>query len=148
MNSFASNASPASFPAPQSEPRWQPYLKAAVFMAPALLLWGFSAVFLFPKIKQIWVDGGFFDVVGNANFVATSHLLMRTSDYLTENGLLIGACSMVALILLEWRNGFWQRHRNGFLSVGIFCVNAGVLFLLTTMLTAVLMVAPALLRGK
>src|SRR6188472_1834658 len=35
-------------PAPGFEPRWATYLKSLIFVAPAICLWSFSVIFIFP----------------------------------------------------------------------------------------------------
>jgi len=123
------------------EPRWATYAKGAAFLAPALLLWAFSCVFLFPKVQEICRDAGlaipsFFRVV------------MALMGLFREHGL-VTLCTGAALFtFLEWRSRKWPRYRRASIGVGVFVLNAVVLILITAMFTLALMAAPALFRGK
>src|SRR5688572_6583757 len=44
---------PMNTPSVNIEPRWATYLKGAAFLAPAVILWAMSVVFLIPKLEQI-----------------------------------------------------------------------------------------------
>lgn len=57
---------------------WNAYAKSVAFLLPALVAWWFSAVFLFPKLQQIWSDTGFSEPA----FITT----MRLANLLLANG--------------------------------------------------------------
>src|ERR1044072_2668495 len=44
-----------------SEPARKTYLKSGLFLGPGLLAWAFVAVFVLPKLKQIWRDADLID---------------------------------------------------------------------------------------
>jgi len=111
-------------------------LKAAAFAVPALALWQFSSMFLFPKLEEIWKDAGF--------SAPSAHTAMGFSDLFTQHGILISAALVLVLILLEWRS-LWLRYRRVSIGVAVFLLNSAVLVLITSMLMFALMAAPALL---
>jgi hypothetical protein len=122
-----------SFSSPEVEARWASYIKAGAFLAPSLILWMFSCLFMMPKLKQICANAGLAlpNVFGLALF-ATSHLV------------LISAALLTSLILLEWRSNKWPRYRRTTLGIGVFLVNAFVLLLITLMVFSALIAAPAM----
>jgi hypothetical protein len=122
------------------EPQWRTYLKGAVFSAPALILWGFSAVFLFPKLQTIWRDSGFENI--------TAQRMMQVSQFLMSHGIFVAAAIILPLVLLEWRSNRWPRYRRASVDVATFLVNTAVLVLMTGMLATALLAAPALLRMR
>ena len=126
--------------APTIELGWRTYLKAAAFLIPSLSAWGFSAVFLFPKLKQIWREAGFEDV--------TAHRVLNGSNFLLAHALLISAALVVVLVWLEWRHRAWPRYRRTCVGLAVFLLNSAVLVLITAMLMTALLVAPALLRAR
>ena len=119
------------------EPWWMTYLKAAAFVAPAVLLWTFSNVFLFPKLKTIWRDAGFSE--------SSAIFGLKLSDFFMAHGLLVAVTVIGLLALLEWRWSPWPRYRRTFVGVGVFFLNTAVLILITGMLLAAMMAAPALM---
>lgn len=123
----------ASYPSSNLEAKWASYIKAGTFLAPSLVLWMFSCLFMMPKLKQICENAGLAlpNVFGFALF-ATSHLV------------LISAALLTSLILLEWRSNKWPRFRRVTLSTGVFIINAFILLLITLMVFSALTAAPAM----
>src|SRR5437016_10968672 len=101
------------------EPRRTTYLKAEVFLLPAISLWGFSGVFLFPKLQQIWKDSDFDN--------PTARSVMGVSDFFMSDAVFISAAIILILVLLEWRNRAWQRYRRGCVCSAVFVLNSAVL---------------------
>jgi hypothetical protein len=122
-----------SFSSPEVEARWANYIKAGAFLAPSLILWMFSCLFMMPKLKQICGNAGLAlpNVFGFALF-ATSHFV------------LISAALLTSLILLEWRSNKWPRYRRVTLGTGVFIINAFILLLITLMVFSALIAAPAM----
>ena len=122
-----------SFSSPEVDARWASYIKAGAFLAPSLILWMFSCLFMMPKLKQICGNAGLAlpNVFGFALF-ATSHFV------------LISAALLTSLILLEWRSNKWPRYRRVTLSTGVFVINAFILLLITLMVFSALIAAPAM----
>jgi hypothetical protein len=122
-----------SFSSPEVDARWASYIKAGAFLAPSLILWMFSCLFMMPKLKQICGNAGLAlpNVFGFALF-ATSHFA------------LISAALLTSLILLEWRSNKWPRYRRVTLGTGVFIINAFILLLITLMVFSALVAAPAM----
>lgn len=122
------------------EPQWKSYLKAAVFSAPALFIWAFAAVFLFPKLEMIWKDAG----------LAASGLqtALRLSRLVVSHGFIIALSVIVIFALFEWRFNEWPRYRRVSLGVAVFVLNTVVLLLITGMVITALLAAPALLHSR
>ena len=122
------------------EPWWKTYLKAIAFLSPALLLWQFARVSLFPKLETIWRDAG---ASGS-----DMQWLMDTAKFLIQHGVLVLGSVILLLLLLE----FYWRKRAAYrrLSVGIvvFLLNAAVLIDFTAMCTSAVVAAPALRQTR
>jgi hypothetical protein len=126
---------------PGLESRWKTYLKAAAFLAPPILIWAISCVFVFPKLKTIWRDAGFED--------STMMGFMQTSDFFMQHSVLFGAAFIALLVLVEWRNAtWWPRYRRASMGTLVFLLNSAVLFLIAAMLCSAMVAAPALARLK
>lgn len=122
-----------SFPTANVEARWASYLKAGTFLAPSLILWTFSCVFMVPKLKQICSNAGF----------ALPTILQATLG-LTAHPMLILAAIVSPFFLLEWRSSGWPRYRRVTLGTGVFLINALILILITLMVFSALVAAPAM----
>ena len=122
-----------SIPIPNAEPRWASYLKAGTFLAPSLILWIFSCVFMVPKLKQI---------CGNAGFALPT--ILQATLGLTAHPMLILAAIVSPFFLLEWRSSGWPKYRRVTLGTGVFLINALILILITMMVFSALVAAPAM----
>jgi hypothetical protein len=130
------NAMNMTCPSSDAEPRWASYTKAALFVAPAVLLWTFSVMYLVPKLQMICRTAGvklpwIYDVT---NFVA-------------DHVLLFGVLLLLPFALLEWRWERWSQYRKASLGGMVFVTNATVLALITLIAILALYAAPALM-GK
>lgn len=119
------------------EARWATYLKAGTFLAPSLILWGFSCVFLMPKLLEICAKAGF-----------AIPTVLRATLFATSHGALISMGLILSFILLEWRSGGWPRYRRAVLGTGVFLINAFILLVITMMVFSALIAAPALAPTK
>ena len=131
----------ASYPI---EPRWATYLKGAVFLVPALLLWTLTAVFVVPKLQQICASAGL-DQTGD-RFWAMTEASIRTTIFFVDHGFAIFMASAAVLFLLEWRSPRWARYRRATIGVTAFALNTVVLISLFVMIVAALIAAPAMVR--
>jgi hypothetical protein len=122
-----------SFPTPNVEARWASYLKAGTFLAPALILWTFSCVFLMPKLKQI---------CGNAGFALPT--ILQATLFVTAHPVLILSAIVFCFFLLEWRSTRWQKYRRVTLGTSVFLINALILLVITMMVFSALVAAPAM----
>jgi len=121
---------------PNVEARWATYVKAATFLAPALTLWVFSCVFLMPKLKQI---------AANASLALPT--LLQVMLFASSHFVLISFALVLSLVFLEWRLNNWPKYRRATLGVSVFLINAFVLVVITTMVFAALVAAPAMAHG-
>jgi hypothetical protein len=118
------------------EPRWATYIKAGTFLAPSLVLWTISCVFLMPKLKQICGDAGFaLPIILQATLFASSH------------GALISIGLILSFVLLEWRSARWPSYRRAVIGSGVYLINAFVLLVITMMVFSALVAAPALAQA-
>ena len=140
QNQTQSRIMNATLSNPNLESRWRTYLKGAAFVTPAIVLWAFASVFLFPKLKTIWVDAGFAE--------SSAIFGLRLSDFFMEHGVLLAAGVIGLCGLLEWRWSRWPRYRRGCVGTGVFVLNTAVLVLMTGMLLAALLAAPALMARR
>ena len=115
------------------ESRWATYIKAGAFLAPSLILWTFSCVFLMPKLKQICDNAGY----------ALPKVLQATL-FVTSHSVLISAAIAISIILLEWRSAAWRKYRRATLGTGVFAINALILLVITLMVLSALVAAPAM----
>jgi hypothetical protein len=122
-----------SLSAPNIEARWASYLKAGTFLAPPLILWTFSCVFLMPKLKQICENAG----------IALPTALQATLFATSHSAVILGGL-VLCLIFLEWRCTAWPKYRRATLGTGVFAFNALVLLLITMMVFSALIAAPAM----
>lgn len=115
------------------EPRWATYIKASTFLAPSLILWSFSCVYLMPKLKQI---------CGHAGFALPA--ILQVTLFATSNAVLISAGLIILIFVFEWRSNTWPKYRRTVIGGGVFVVNALVLLVITMMVFSALVAAPAM----
>jgi hypothetical protein len=123
------------------EPSWATYIKGGAFLAPALCLWAFSTVFLFPRVQQICNDSG---VPVPAGF----RIMMAMMNLAKEHEFFLLICAALLLAWLEWRSGKWPRYRRASVGLVVFLVNSAVLILITAMFVLAMMTAPALFHAR
>ncbi len=97
-------------------------------MAPAVILWAVSVVFLVPKLVQIFADAGGHPLPA----------LIRMMIAFAHNALFISGPLLVGLILLEWRSSRWPRYRRATVGLGAFLLNTVVLISIFMMVAAAL----------
>jgi hypothetical protein len=117
-----------------AEPRWASYTKAAVFLAPAVVLWIFSVIYLMPKLRQICREAG-----------VTLPWVYQVTDFFADHALLVTIIAMLPFALLEWRWERWPQFRRVSLGGAVFLINATVLALITLMVIFALFAAPQLM---
>ena len=117
------------------EPRWATYLKAVVFLLPAVSLWTLSVLFVFPKLQQICREAG-----------VSLPGIYRATHFVSEHSFLICVAVILALIGLEWRVSKWPKYRRVSIGVGVFLLNSTVLILIFVMVVLALLAAPELAR--
>ncbi len=118
------------------ETGWATYLKAALFLLPAVLLWTATAIFIAPKLQQICADAGGIPLPAFLNTV----LLF------TDHGVLLLLGLVIPIALLEWFSEGWTRYRRLVTGFLVFVLNSVVLTSFFTMLLTFAVVAPALVN--
>jgi hypothetical protein len=113
-------------PNPNIEPRWATCFKNITFILPVIFLWAGSAIFVLPKLKQICLA---------SNMIVPKPMLtaMAVSELFRNNLLVAALASLLVLILLEWRSGWWTRHRRLIFGIATFALNSIALILITTL---------------
>src|SRR5262245_47018739 len=112
----------------QSESAWQSWLKTICFLLPALVVWQFAAVSLFPKLQLVWRDGG---AVGS-NLQWLEDLL----GFWMRNGGWICALLFAGLLLLEFTSRSWSRYRRVVLGSLALLTNTAIMTSLAAMCLA------------
>jgi hypothetical protein len=122
-----------SFPTPHVEARWASYLKAGTFLAPSVILWSVSCVFMMPKLKQI---------CGNAGFALPT--ILQATLFATSHPVLILAAIVSPFLFLEWRSVGWPKYRRATLGTSVFLINALIMLVITIMVYSALVAAPTM----
>ncbi len=107
--------------------RWGTYLRSALFLLPALVLWSLAAVYVLPKFKDIW-DKAY---VGNPNTASLANLLrfdLNVMQLFKDKIFWLVVLAAFTLGLLEWRSTKWPRYRRAVIGSGVFVANLVVLF--------------------
>ena len=122
------------------EPRLRTYLQSAALLLPPAVVAVGTALFLAPKLHQIYAASG--------AQVAAAHPLFAASSFLVNDGLwlLLGVGAL--LLALELRSNRWPRYRRGALLAAAVVLNSAVLCGLFAMLVCALLLAPALLPAR
>jgi hypothetical protein len=118
---------------------WLTYTKAAAFIVPAVIAWGFACTFLVPKAKEISRMAGLNPSDLGWIWPATFFLVHW------GRALLVGG--ILALVLLEFVAPRWWRRRL-VVGIGIWLANVTVLFALSMLLVIVLIAAPSLVHTQ
>src|SRR5438552_1631320 len=116
--------------------RLRAYFQAIIFLLPAVFIWGFSTVFLFPKLKTILRDAGV--TSSKDTLIDASIFFMQASDFVTEHSVVICFAIILLLIFLEWRVNGWARYRRVSIGMMVFFLNSVVLVLMAMMLASAL----------
>jgi hypothetical protein len=99
------------------EPGWATYLRAAVFIAPAVCLWGFALIYCMPEFKLLS------ERAGGGMLPEFARINLGIAEFI-KNHLVRGAGAVVlALGLLEWRARQWPRYRRATMGLTAFMLN-------------------------
>jgi hypothetical protein len=102
------------------EPRWATYLKAAAFLLPAVGLWMFNMIFVFPKFQELCR-------LSQINLTVSLRTFIALAVALKANFLWLSLGLVLLLILMEWRATYWPRYRRAVFGVAVFSLNLVVL---------------------
>src|SRR5687767_8554508 len=89
-----------------SEAAWKTYLKCGLFLGPGILAWAFIAVFVLPKLKQIWRDADLID-----HRIAEFQWIISGVSFAMDNMGMILLLAAAALIAMEFSGDIWRRYR-------------------------------------
>jgi len=116
-----------SVPNTNIEPGWATYLKAALFVAPAVCLWELALVFCVPKLKELCARAG------GTSLPEFSRINFGISDLISDNWIYVASAVVLAFVLLEWRTRNWSRYRRAAIGMTTFILNC--LLLISLFLT-------------
>lgn len=116
-----------------TEPLWATYIRATVFLTPAVLLCTFAVMYLMPKLELVCQRAG-------VALPGVYQAGLSAADHPTPILLAI----VLSLALLEWRCARWQRFRRVSLGAAVLVINTAVMVFMTTMLIFALLAAPNL----
>lgn len=116
------------------EPGWATYLKAALFVAPAVCLWDLALVKIVPSLKAVSEGAGF-------SWPEFSRINIGIAELLTDKCLYLVSGVILALILLEWRSANWPRYRRAAIALTTFILNSSLLISLFLIIVTAALVA-------
>jgi len=106
---------------PNLDPGWATYLKAVVFVAPALCLWRLALVGCVPKLKDVC------EQAGAASLPRFSRINIGISELITDHWIYAASVVVLALFLLEWGASNWPRYRRAAIGLTAFVLNFSLL---------------------
>lgn len=127
------NSSPNGSAAVICGSRWFVYTKAALFLGPGILAVWFCAIFLIPKLVQIWSETGF-----NEPFFTG---VMGWFLLVFRNWLWAAVMLMLIVGVAEWRSVAWPKYRKVVVETGVLAGNTVILAFLTLMFASALLAA-------
>jgi hypothetical protein len=127
----------AAIAAPR-EAGWRTYLKLAVFIAPPLLAWAFSALYIYPKLQQLWVDSKMMD--------SEFQWIMGLLHLAMEQTKTICVLLIVLLVALEFTGDWWPRYRKSVVGAMLFLFNTAIILGLTGAGLVAAIAGPALIH--
>lgn len=125
------------------EPAWKTYFKSGLFLAPAVLAWGFVAVFVVPKLKQIWRDADLID-----HRISEFQWMIQGLSFAMERMGLILLLAVAVVIALEFSGDVWRRYRKSALGGVVFLFNTAIIVALVGACLVAAIAAPALIKPQ
>lgn len=123
------------------EPRWATYAKGSAFILPAVVVWAGFCLLVLPKLNQIRLASG----MEMWRPVAAA---LAATEFIKVNFILLSVMAVVALVLLEWRSGWWMRHRRLIFGVAAYGLNILVLGLMAMLAVLAVVAGAHFLPGK
>jgi hypothetical protein len=130
-----------SYPNTNFEPRWATYVKFGAFALPAVILWLFVAVFVYPKFNELI---SLSQVKSDLHLPVVFRWGMDLTLLMTHYLSWFAGGFILAISMLEWRSDKWPRYRRTAFGVGTFLLNSVVLIAITTMVVLSLIAGPML----
>jgi hypothetical protein len=118
---------------------WVTYVKAVVFILPAVIAWWLACIFLVPKAKEICQMAGLDEAQLGWISPATFFLVAWGRELLVAGVVSVGLLEFVAA--RRWRRGL-------VVGIGTWVANVAVLFALCMLLVLVLIAAPGLAHPR
>ena len=120
--------------------RWGTYLRSALFLLPALVLWSLATVYVIPQFNYLW-HKAVWDKNQRPKCRRFSFGNLLRFDlgimYLFESNILwLAGLALIVLGLLEWRVARWPRYRRAVIGAGVFLVNLIILFSISVLFLA------------
>ena len=103
------------------DPGWATYLKAAMFVAPALCLWRLALVGCVPTLKDVC------ERTGVRSLPEFARVNIGISELITDHGIYLASALVLVLVLLEWRVSNWPRYRRAAIGLTTFIINCSLL---------------------
>jgi len=116
-NDYLTASMNPSVPNTSIEPGWATYLKAVIFVGPAVFLWELALAFCVPKLKELSARAG------GTPFPKFSRVNLGISDIISDNWIYLASAVVLGLVLLEWRARNWPRYRRAALGMTTFILN-------------------------
>ncbi len=108
------------------ESGWATYLRAGVFISPAIIMWLLNMVFVFPKLREIYN-------IANVHLPEWMLSGMALAMDVNNHFLLISMGVILVLGLLEWRSQRWPRYRRAVFGIVTIGLNIAVLIGISVM---------------
>jgi hypothetical protein len=120
-NQYVDDSMKTSNPVRIIEPGWATYLRAALFVAPAIFLLVLALVKVVPALKAVSVQAG-----GNSwpEFIRFN---LGIAELFKDHIFHIAFGILILLLLLEWRAQSWPRYRRAVIGSTAFVLNLTVL---------------------
>ena len=126
---------------PSSEPAWRTYLKSGLFLGPGILAWAFIAVFVLPKLKQIWRDADLID-----HRIAEFQWMISSVSFAMEKMGMILLLTLGVVIALEFTGDIWRRSRKPAMGALVFLFNSAIIVGLVGACLVAAIAGPALIK--
>ena len=104
---------------------WASYLKGTLFLIPPIFIWAIVAIFVAPKVKQIWADAG---------IVNPSHWTFGSMDFIRANVLWLTAVVIAIIVACEKLIPAWEKFRRLSVAGAVVVINTAILVSVTLLL--------------
>src|SRR5688500_12614058 len=124
-----------------SEPAWKTYLKSGLFLGPGILSWAFIAVFVLPKLKQIWRDA---DAINHS--ISEFQWMITTVSFAMDKMGMVLLLSLGVLVAMEFTGDIWKRYRKTAMGALVFLFNSAIIVGLVGACLVASIAGPALIK--
>ncbi len=120
------------------EAKKKTYIRAAIFLFPALVIWVAISTKCVPIFEHLWFQTG--------PHSPNAELLGVIPMFLVKYGPVILGGMVLSLVVLEKLNQGWDRHRRAVIATLVWGVNCVVLFGLAAFFTLAMIAFPSLVK--